>query len=252
MFLKRRLVIFFVALLLSNICLAQSFFISDKIPIPIYPEANKKSPPLKTIPSGTVVTTISSETLAGDSKFVHIETQDGTTGWIEGIYLTSEKPVQLEYLALAAKYKAAEARIADYETRLLDLQELRKEAKTTDWLRNQLNENKKKEASYEQQIKLKDIALADSKITIANLEEQLSRINPEALANSTRNAESTDLQTLNSSFDSDPGNYASSSSIRFYTWLVLSLAVTLIIGILMGFVLLDYKTRKKSSYAREY
>jgi len=254
MFSMRRLVLFFLVLLISNVCFAQALYISDKIPIPIYPEAGKKKPAIKTLPSGTIVTTTAAfEDLSNDKKFIQIETQDGVVGWIETIYLTNEKPAQMEYLSLAAKYKAAEAKIADYETRLLDLQELRKEVKTTDWLRNQLNENRKKEEAYEQQIKLKDIALADLKITIANLEEQLMQLDPNAVANRNQTSFASVNPSLDNSLESDTGIYAAnSSSIRFYTWLVLSLAVTLIIGILLGFVLLDYKSKKKSSYAKEY
>ncbi|WP_455218956.1 hypothetical protein, partial [Kaarinaea lacus] len=214
------------------------------------PEPDDKITPIKKLPSGTLVNTLSDNSLSGDDKFVNIETKDGITGWIKSIYLTNEKPTQIEYLQLAAKYSAAEAKIQDYETRLLDMQELRKEAKTADWLRNQLNENKKRENAYEQQIKLKDIALADLRITVANLEDQLANAGIKNSENP-ENSSVTTQQTLTSGVIDDSGTFANSSSIRFYTWLVLSLAVTLIIGVLLGFVLIDSKVRKKSSMAKE-
>ncbi|WP_455376090.1 hypothetical protein [Kaarinaea lacus] len=257
--LKGNFILFFVLLLMSNVSLSQPLYITDKIPIPVYSEANKNSPLVKKLPSGTLVisrpdtsktdATTASNSLANQSKFVEIETSDGISGWIESIYLTNEKPTQIEYLQLANKYKEAEAKIQDYETRLLELQELRKEAKTVDWLRNQLNANKKREAAFEQEIKLKDIALAESKITVASLEEQLSGFKPDT--ENQNSASANKQQTLQGSYVDDIGSYANSSSIRFYTWLVLSLAVTLIIGILLGFVLLDYKARKKSGFAKE-
>lgn len=242
------LVLFLIAS--TNLCLAQPLYITDKIPIAIYPEANDKTTPVKKLPSGTLVNTLSDEPLSNENKFVNIETKDGITGWIKAIYLTNEKPTQIEYLQLAAKYNAAEVKLKDYETRLLDMQELRKEAKTADWLRNQLNENRKREDAYEQQIKLKDIALADLRITVANLEEQL------AAAGITENRQQdpatvSSQQTLRTGYVDDSGSFANSSSIRFYTWLVLSLAVTLIIGVLLGFVLIDYKVRKKNDLAKE-
>ena len=163
--------LFFLLLLLvsTNLCLAQPLYITDKISIAVYPEADDKTTPIKKLPSGTLVNALSDNALSSENKFIKIETKDGITGWIKSIYLTNEKPTQIEYLQLAAKYSAAESKIKDYETRLLDMQELRKEAKTADWLRNQLNENRKREDAYEQQIKLKDIALADLRITVANL-----------------------------------------------------------------------------------
>jgi SH3 domain protein len=237
-------------LLISNVSFSQTLYITDKIPIPIYSQADKNSPLVKKLPSGTQVTSDKAEGLASENKFIKIETKDGTSGWIEAIYLTNEQPTQKEYLQLAAKYKDAEVKIKDYETRLLELQRLRKDAKTVDWLRNQLNENKKREAAFEQQIKQKDIALAELRISIAGLEEQL----PGSISadNNAQNlTPSANQQTFNSSYVEDIGAYANSSSIRFYTWLVLSLAVTLIIGILLGFVLLENKNRKKSSYVKQ-
>lgn len=244
--------LFLVLLLLgsTNLCLAQALYITDKIPIAVYPEADDKTVPVKKLPSGTLVNTLSDNPLGNENRFVQIETKDGITGWIKSIYLTNEKPTQIEYLQLAAKYNAAEAKIKDYETRLLDMQELRKEAKTADWLRNQLTENRKREDAYEQQIKLKDIALAELRITVANLEEQLTAAGITDTGKQGQQTAATQ-STLSTAYIDDSSSYASSSSIRFYTWLVLSLAVTLIIGVLLGFVLIDYKVRKKSDLAKE-
>ncbi len=258
--LKGNLFLFFALLLVSSNSLSQTLYITDKIPIPLYAEANKSSALVKKLPSGTLVSPVADKSdVTKDTgngsvgnKFIYVETKDGISGWIEAIYLTNEKPTQLEYLELAAKYNEAETTIKDYETRLLELQELRKGAKTVDWLRNQLSENKKREAAFEQEIKLKEIELAELKITVAGLEERLSgtgSVTPKSKA-ANRGSDSAQ-QTLSNSYVDDIDTYANSSSIRFYTWLVLSLAVTLIIGILMGFVLIDYKARKKSNYVKE-
>lgn len=248
---KVRLIILFMLLLFATNSTAQSLYITDKISISIYPDKDINSAPLKLLPSGTVVSTISKETSAKKDKLVQVKTNDGITGWVEAKYLTNEKPTQIAYLQLTTKYKAAQAKIQDYETRLLDMQELRKEAKTVDWLRNKLNENRKKEAAYEQQIKLKDITSAELRITIANLEDQLLRQNQSASNAEPQNQSANQTSFSNYEEETSTGFYANSSSIRFYTWLVLSLAVTLIIGILLGFVLIDYKARKKGSNSAE-
>lgn len=245
-----RFFLIFLSFGIVSICSAQTLYITDKIPIPVYPEPDAKTIPIKNLPNGTLVNTVDDVKQLGDNQFVQISTKDGVSGWVKSIYLTNEKPTQIEYLQLAAKYSAAEAKIKDYETRLLDMQELRKEAKTADWLRNQLNENKKREAAYEQQIKLKDIAMADLRITVANLEDQLAN-NGVSGTNQQNTSSAPRQQSLSSGIPDDSSAYASSSSIRFYTWLVLSLAVTLIIGVLLGFVLIDYKSRKKNAYIKE-
>ncbi|WP_455209498.1 TIGR04211 family SH3 domain-containing protein [Kaarinaea lacus] len=234
------------ACLFSAMALAESVYITDKISIDVHSEQFSHGELIKSLPSGTIV-----EVLSRDQGFTHIRTQDDVEGWVESKYLTNEKPTQIEYLQLAAKYKTAQDKIQDYQTRLLDMQELRKEAQTADWLRNKLRENETTENSLERDLKIKDIAIAELRITVANLEDQLEN---------TRQQLDEVMQTRQ--FDSSAGRsaesgtteplYSTSSSVSFYTWLVLSLAVTLIIGVLMGFVLIDYKVRKKQGGATMY
>jgi hypothetical protein len=184
--------------------------------------------------------------LSRDQAYARIRTQDNLEGWLESKYLTTEKPTQIAYLQLAAKYKAAQDKIQDYETRLLEMQELRKEAQTVDWLRNKLKENETTENTLEQDLKLKDIAIAELKITVANLEEQLVNARRQ-LDETPQGAPPENGQIQIPASAATQPLYSTSSSVSFYSWLVLSLAVTLIIGILMGFVLIDYKVRKKQS-----
>ena len=229
------------ATLYSTSVLAESAYITDKISVDIHSKINAEGKRIKSLPSGTVV-----EVLAKKNNYSRIRTRDKVEGWIETKYLTNEKPTQIEYLQLAVKYREAQVKIEDYQTRLLQMQELRKEAKTADWLRNRLNENTKAENSLKQELKFKDIAIAELKITIANLEEQL--INTKAELNSIlASSGAKSHQTAVTTNIKDQPLYSTSSSVSFYTWLVLSLAVTLIIGVLMGFVLIDYKERKKQT-----
>jgi SH3 domain protein len=241
-------VVTWIVLLTTSTAYAESLYITDKISIAVYSGKDKSTEPVKQLPSGTIV-----KVLGKDDKYTNILTNDDVEGWVESKFLTNEKPIQIDYLQLVAKYNAAQDKIHDYETRLLEMQELRKEAKTADWLRNQLNENQRSENVLEQQIKLKDIEVADLKITIANLEEKLIQSRSQ-LDEVLQSIQSGDSQQLLVGIDEDSGEsiYSTSSSTSFYTWLVLSLAVTLIIGILMGFVLIDYKVRKKHGDLKFY
>ena len=238
--------IILMAALSSNLSFANSVYITDKITVDIYSDKAGQGKRIKSLPSGTVV-----DVLAKDNDVAKVRTRDKVEGWIETKYLTNEKPTQIEYLQLAVKYKEAQDKIQDYQTRLLQMQELRKEAKTADWLRNRLNENKKTEDSLQQELKFKDITIAELKISIANLEDQL--INTKAELNSVlASGGAASHQVAITNNVSEQELYSTNSSVSFYTWLVLSLAVTLIIGILMGFVLIDYKVRKKHSGAAMY
>jgi SH3 domain protein len=235
------LVLLWGTLLGSKVAMAESLYITDKISIDVHSEKFAKGEHIKSLPTGTIV-----EVLARDQGYSQIRTRDDLEGWVEFKYLSNEKPMQIEFLQLTAKYKAAQDKINDYQTRLLEMQELRKEAQTVDWLRSKLKENETTETTLEQNLKLKDISIAELKITVANLEEQLANTQQQ-LDETLRN-----LQAASSTYPLDAEGisqplYSTSSSVSFYTWLVLSLAVTLIIGILMGFVLIDYKVRKKHS-----
>lgn len=229
-------------LLLCANAFAESLYITDKITAELYSERGDQqaadAEPIKSLPSGTIVTVLGRE-----EGFTRIRTNDDTEGWIASKYLSNEKPTQIEYLQLMAKYKAAQEKIHTYQARLMEMQELRKEAKTVDWLRNRLTENSQTEDALENKLKIKDIAIAELKITAANLQNQLDGTlrQLDTLKNRT-----PVLQDSVSLADSEGSSfYRTNTSTGFYTWLVLSLAVTLIIGILMGFVLIDYNTRRK-------
>ena len=230
----------------ASLAFANTVYITDKITVDIYSDKAAQGKLIKSLPSGTVV-----DVLTRENEVAKVRTRDKVVGWIETKYLTNEKPTQIEYLQLAVKYKEAQAKIEDYQTRLLQMQELRKEAKTADWLRNRLNENQKTEDSLNQELKFKDITIAELKITVANLEDQL--INTKAELNNilaSGGAASHQVAITSNNNISEQDLYSTNSSVSFYTWLVLSLAVTLIIGILMGFVLIDYKVRKKHADVR--
>ena len=109
-----RFFLLFALLFVTTASIAQQLYVTDKISIAVYPEADNKSTPIKKLPSGTLVKAIDGKKLSDDARFVQIETKDGITGWIEAIYLTNEKPTQIEYLQLAAKFSAAEAKITKH------------------------------------------------------------------------------------------------------------------------------------------
>ena len=230
-------------LLVSGNAFAESLYITDKINVNVYSNIDSKQPgngePIKSLSSGAIV-----NVLARENGYSKIRTSDDVEGWIESKYLSIEKPTRIEYLQLMAKYEATQQKLQDYQTRLMEMQELRKEVKTVDWLRNRLTENSQTEEALQNKLKVKDIAIAELRITSANLQNQLDTAlqQLDGLRNSTSTLHN---QTSLAESEESSSFYRTTSSTGFYTWLVLSLAVTLIIGILMGFVLIDYNVRKK-------
>ena len=237
-------IVLICTLLVSNLAIANSLYITDKFTIPVYQDKNSRNTPLKMLPSGSKVTVVNKQ-----KDYSLVQDGDNVLGWVESKYLTNEKTAHSDYLQLSQKYKAAQQKIQDYETRLLEMQDLRKEARSADWLRNRLNENDKNEAALQQQIKLKDIAIADLKISYAQLENQVDKLR---YAPESHKLQDNSPDQTGTGGTASPYYYSTGSAANFYTWLILSLAVTLIIGILMGFVLIDYKVRKKSPFVKSY
>lgn len=238
---------FLLLLFFSGFASAEYSYITDKILIDIFETPNQEKI-IKSLPSGTVITVLEKK-----DGFSRIQTRDDITGWVQSKFLTTEKPTQIEYLQLVAKHNSAQDTIRDYENRLLEMQELRKEAKMVDWLRSEIKMGKDTESRLGKLLKEKDQEISDLNTTINGMQRELDnarlQLNEVLESMRLRTGEQepgiTDMSNSSSWF-------AGSLSIRTYTWLVLSLMVTLVIGILLGFVLIDHKIRKKHGDAPLY
>jgi len=233
--------------LLAN---AQSAFVTDKVIIDIFSEKTSQGEVLKSLPSGTIV-----EILAREEPYTKIRTSNKTIGWIESKYLTNEKPTQLEYLQLVSKYNSLNEKLKDYQTRLLTMQELRKEAKTAEWLRERLDKNQESKKHLEQSLKNKDIVITDLRETVKSvnydLDETKLKLN-ELLRLNKLLPSSNNTSNHSTDHASEPPLEHTNTPDNLYIWLILILIVTLAIGILLGFVLIDYRVRKKHGGIRLY
>jgi len=227
--------------LLAN---AQTAFVTDKVVIDIFADQTPQSEIVKSLPSGAIV-----EILALEGTYTKIQTTDKFIGWIESKYLTNEKPTQLEYLQLVSKYNSLNEKLKDYQTRLLTMQELRKEAQSAEWLREKLNDAKESKKHLEQSLKNKDIVITDLRVTVKNINQDLDDIKlPLNARLESSNTPENDLKD----HSNEPLQNNINPPENLYTWLILSLIVTLAIGVLLGFVLIDYKVRKKHGGVRLY
>lgn len=227
-----------VSLLLGNIASAKSLYVTDKISIDIYSQDSAGSEPIKSLPTGTIV-----KVLETNNGYTHIRTPDDVEGWVESKYLSNEKPAQIEYIQLASKYRSLQQKLRDYQAKVTQMGELRKEVQTADWLRNKLTDYRQNKQNLQNQLRVKDIAIAELKINVANLQDKLNAAMKQLadaghiMSTSVRDDAYTDTETSSL--------LRPRSAAGFYTWLALSLAVTLIIGVLMGFVLIDFNARRK-------
>jgi len=67
--------------------LAATAFVSDELVLGVYAEQNGQGQRLATLHSGAIV-----ETLSVNGEFTQVRLNDGTTGWVKSVYLTTRVP----------------------------------------------------------------------------------------------------------------------------------------------------------------
>ncbi|MGD8560185.1 MAG: TIGR04211 family SH3 domain-containing protein, partial [Gammaproteobacteria bacterium] len=201
-----------VSLIITEQAHAQSLYVTDKISIGIYRDSSVESERIKSLPSGAIVNVLTTE-----NGFTRIRTTDNIEGWVQSKFLSNEKPTQIAYVQLASKYQALQQKLQNQQQQLTGMQELRKEAQTADWLRNRMSGYRLNEQTLQNELRVKDIAIAELKITVANLEDQLNT----ALEKLEHTSNSIAASTMNqSAYQSigEPAFYQPRSSAGFYTW----------------------------------
>lgn len=95
-------IIIFITLFLSltNLTLAEKRFVTDRILLGIHADADEKSTLIKSIPSGTEL-----EVLDTAEGFLEIRLEDGTEGWVSSGFIMEKTPATRKYDVLAYQYE---------------------------------------------------------------------------------------------------------------------------------------------------
>lgn len=105
-----------VALAGTQLAVADTMYVMDRLEIGIHEDKSADSAILGLIPSGSAL-----EVLGRDDAFVQIRTEDGVVGWVDGRYLILEKPAQNELAELQAKHNETQSRLEEAELRVESL-----------------------------------------------------------------------------------------------------------------------------------
>ena len=89
-----------LGLIFSQSISAETLYVTDRILLGIHQLPDEKSPILKSIASGIVVTVVSKK-----DEFINIRTADGTQGWVAANFLVKTKPAAKQYDNLFAQYQ---------------------------------------------------------------------------------------------------------------------------------------------------
>lgn len=95
-------IIIFITLFLSitNLALAEKRYVTDRILLGIHTEADETSELIKSVPSGTELEVL--DTVEG---FVEIKLEDGTEGWVSSGFVMKQTPSTRKYDVLAHQYE---------------------------------------------------------------------------------------------------------------------------------------------------
>ena len=97
-----KIIIILIALFLSftNIVSAEKRYVTDRILLGIHTEADEASTLIKSVPSGTEL-----EVLDTSVGFIQIKLEDGTEGWVSSGFVMEQTPATRKYDVLAHQYE---------------------------------------------------------------------------------------------------------------------------------------------------
>jgi SH3 domain protein len=87
---KREILIYLLLMTLAAPAAAQTAYVSDRLFLGLYPEADSNGTPIKSMASGTQV-----EILETRDTYVRVRLGDGTEGWARADFVTQETPAKL-------------------------------------------------------------------------------------------------------------------------------------------------------------
>ena len=97
---KKIIIFITLSLLVVNAALAEKRYVTDRILLGVHTEADETSTVIKSVPSGTELELI--DTAEG---FVQIKLVDGTEGWVSSGFVTKDTPSTRKYDVLAHQYE---------------------------------------------------------------------------------------------------------------------------------------------------
>lgn len=263
-------VAFITTVLASLSAQAQTYYITDKVLVGVYEEANAESNLQTTLPSGTPL-----EVIERNGSFAKVRSPDGSNGWIENAYMIEHKPAQLVVLELTDKQKQVDEQLALAQAELRATQEqvnklklasnntdqtdeinaLTKQRKDLgeklDRVRNQLSDENKQSAAAEKNIaKLKQQIVALKKSTPADNPAPVQTLNADTEHLLAENRELT--ETLNRVRGAltlptapAPGVVENGGLQVKMTWLWISIILFLVVGFVAGMKWLDWRNLQR-------
>lgn len=256
-------IIIFITLFLSitTQAIAEKRYVTDRILLGIHTEADEASSLVKSIPSGTEFDVL--ETVKG---FIKIKLTDGTEGWVSSGFVMKETPSTRKYDVLAHQYEQTTQELdklkVDYAKKDRELQVRRDQVSNATTTIKELKKRKggtvvtadpevekKLEESIKEveALKLKIVELEKKPEPKVNIDQkqifnELKAVKEQNEVMQTR--VEVALAHLKGERIPTPEELASIRP-KFPTWYWSLLAIILLIGVIAGYFIMDYRFRRR-------
>ncbi len=259
---KKIIIFISLSFLLSNSAFAEKQYVTDRILLGIHTEADETSTVIKSVPSGTELEVI--DTAEG---FVQIKLDDGTEGWVNSGFVTKDTPSTRKYDVLAHQYEQTTQELdklkVDFAKKDRDL-EIRRDqlsnANTT------IRELKKRQATggkvvVDPELE-KKLAAATQQVETLKLKLVEMEKKPEPALDIDQKKLFTELKTVKDQNDIlqkridvalahltgkriPTAEELASIRPEFPTWYWTLLVIILLIGVVAGYFIMDYRFRRR-------
>ncbi len=257
---KKIIVLFILVLMTSTQVWAEKRYVTDRILLAVHSEADETSTVVKTIPSGTEL-----EVLSTAEGFIEVRLDDGTEGWVNSAFVTSDTPSTRKYDVLAHQYEKTTQEIdklkAEFAKKERELEVRRDQLSNANTTIRELKkrvsgkistdpEMEKKLKEAEQQIATLQAQIAELQaqpkpqldINEQNLQKEMQALREENTQLKTR----IDIAMAHLSGKKIPtAEELESIKPQFPTWYWTLLVVVLLLGAIAGYFFMDYQVRQR-------
>ncbi|MCK4864639.1 MAG: TIGR04211 family SH3 domain-containing protein [Gammaproteobacteria bacterium] len=258
---KKIIILITLFISLTTQVLAEKRYVTDRILLGIHTEADEASKLIKSVPSGTEL-----EVLDTAKGFVKIKLDDGTEGWVSSGFIMKETPATRKYDVLSHQYEqttqALDKLKVDFEKNKRKLQVRRDQLSNATTTIRELKKRKKGGtvvADPETEIKLA-AALEEVEVLKVKITELEKKPEPKIDLDSKKIFEELKKvkdqnETMKQSIEVALAHLKGESiptaeelaSIRpqFPTWYWSLLAIILLLGVIVGYFIMDYRFRRR-------
>jgi len=96
-----------------SVARAETLYVAERMLVALRAEAGDTAPTVKTVETGAPL-----EVLERQDRFVHVRDTQGSDGWVEARYLTTDPPARLQLAALQQELTRTRAQTTDAQAQL--------------------------------------------------------------------------------------------------------------------------------------